>query len=329
MSILVTGGSGFVGLNVAAALLTRGERVVLLDPNTPPEGAERYLRSLPGTLAIETGDVRDGSATAGIMAQHGVRQLVHGAAITAGLDREARQGRLVADVNLGGTIETLEAALASGLSRVVQFGTGSVFGADLPPGTSLIDERDTPPVPDSLYGITKYAAERTALRYRATRRLDIVVARLGVVFGPWEYDTGVRDTLSIPLQLLRAAEAGEHTRFRRTLPDDWIYVKDVAAAVLRLLDMPAVSSPVYQLATGRRWSITDWCERLRGRFPDFRYTIVGDDDPVTIGATQPTSRPPFSVERLRRESGFTAAFGPEAAFDDYLGWRRATGSSAD
>lgn len=324
MTYLITGGSGFVGLNIAAALLERGETVVLLDVNGPPAAAERHLRGLGGALAVEAGDVRDGAATAAVMKRHGIRKLVHGAAITAGAERERKQARFIAEVNLGGTIETLEAALAAGVSRVVQLGTGSVFGAQIPPGTASIDEGETLPVPDSLYGITKYAAERTALRYRDTRGLDVAVARLGVVFGPWEYDTGVRDTLSIPLQLLRAAEAGEFVRFRRTLPDDWVYVRDVAGAVLALLDLPATPNPVYQVATGGRWSILDWCERLKGRYPGFDYAIVGDGEPVSIGATQPSARPPFSVGRLRRDANFTAAFPPDRAFDDYVRWRAAT-----
>ena len=324
MSILVTGGSGFVGINIAAALLERGNDVVLLDVNAPPETAERHLRSLPGTLAIESGDVRDGATTALAMKRHAVRRVVHGAAITAGPDRETSQARFIADVNLGGTIETLEAALAAGVTRVVQLGTGSVFGATIQPGTELIDEGATVPLPDSLYGITKYAAERTALRYRDKRGLDVVVGRLGVVFGPWEYETGVRDTLSIPFQLLRAAEAGEVVRFRRTLPDDWVYVKDVASAVVALLDMGPAPNAVYQLATGARWSVPDWCERLKRRYPGFDHAVVGDDEPVTIGATQPSARPPFSVERLRHDTGFSAAFGAEQAFDDYLRWRDAT-----
>jgi nucleoside-diphosphate-sugar epimerase len=321
VSILVTGGSGFVGLNIAAALLQRGDSVVLLDVNGPPPAAERHLRSLGGTLAIESGDVRDGAVTARVMKRYGVERLVHGAAITAGPERETRQARFIAEVNLGGTIETLEAALSAGVSRIVQLGTGSVFGSAIQPGTEIIDEADTFPVPDSLYGITKYAAERTALRYRDKRGLDVVVARLGVVFGPWEYDTGVRDTLSLPLQLLRAAENGETARFRRTLPDDWVYVKDVANAVAALLDMPAATGPVYQIATGSRWSIPDWCERLKRRFPAFDYGLVADGEPVTIGATQPSARPPFSVARLSRDAGFSAAYGPAEAFDDYLRWR--------
>ena len=71
---------------------------------------------------------------------------------------------------------------------------------------------------EATVGITKYAAERTAVRYRTRRGLDVSVARVGVAFGHWEYDTGVRDTLSLPLQLLQIARDGGTARFRRGLP---------------------------------------------------------------------------------------------------------------
>lgn len=322
MTILITGGSGFVGLNIAAALLRAGERVVLFDVNAPPANAHHHLRALSGSLEMETGDVRDGTQVARAIERHGAKGLVHGAAVTAGLDRERVQARFIADANLGGTIEVLEAALASGIERVVQLGTGSVFGT-IDPGIEMIDEGSTAPVPDSLYGITKYAAERAALRYRAKRGLDVVVARLGVVFGPWEYDTGVRDTLSIPFQLLQAAEQGRPARFRADLPDDWVYAKDVAEAVRRLLGSSTLRHDVYQIAGGSRWSIPSWCDRLKLHFPDFHYEVVADGEPVTIGATQPSARPPFSVRRLFEDTGFKAGFREAEAVSDYVAWRQA------
>jgi len=57
-------------------------------------------------------------------------------------------------------------------------------------------------VRESLHAISKFAAERVALRLRQLWQLDLVCARLGSVIGPWERDTGVRDTLSPHLQKL-------------------------------------------------------------------------------------------------------------------------------
>ncbi|MCK8782975.1 NAD(P)-dependent oxidoreductase [Roseomonas sp. NAR14] len=321
MAVLVTGGSGFVGLNVAAALLGEGEAVVLFDRAPPPGAALAAFAPLPGRLAVETGDVRDGAALRAVLRRHGVRRVVHGAAITAAQPREATQAREIAEVNLIGTIEMLEAALAEGVGRVVQFGTGAVFGE--PVQVALLDEARDAPVPESLYGITKYAAERVALRYRRTRGLDVAVARLGVVFGRWEYDTGVRDTLSLPLQLALLAEAGRHARVPASVSADWVYATDVAGAVARLLAAPSLPGAVYQVATGRPWSVESWCARLAARHPGFAYTLVGPEAAADVGGGAPRPRPPFAVERLRREVGFAAAYGEAEAFADYAAWREA------
>lgn len=320
MPILITGGCGFVGLNIAAALLERNELVVLYGPDRPPAAAERYLRSLSGSIAIEFGDVRDRAQLMQAIRNHQTTSLVHGAAITAGAEREARQARAIADVNLGGTIEVLEAALACGITRVVQLGTGSVHGA-VDPDIEMIDE-GLPASPVSLYGITKYAAERTALRYRDTRGLDVVVARLGVVFGRWEYNTGVRDTLSLPLQLLKIAEAGEVARFRNSLPDDWIYATDIADAVVALLSAPSLRHGLYQISGGSRWSIAGWCDRLKQAFPPFDYVVTDDEKVLNVGVSSPAARPPLAVERLRQDTGFSVRFGETESFSDYIQWHR-------
>ena len=324
MTILVTGGAGFVGINIVSALLSRGDSVVIFDRSAVPEAARKHLASLPGELHTVTGDVCDRSALIAAMKTHGVRKVVHGAAITAGLEREKRDATTIAMVNTVGTIELLEAALACGIVRVVQLGTGSVFGRPAP-GVEMIDEGDTPD-PVTLYGITKHAAEGIARRYRATRNLDVVVGRLGVVFGRWEYDTGVRDTLSIPFQLLKIASDHKVARFLPSIPDDWIYASDVAAAVVSLLDKPSLPDDVYQLATGHRWLVSSWCARLQTAFPGFTYEVTNDTDAVTIGAAAPSPRAPFSIKRLQRSTGFVARYDEAKAFDDYIEWYRSVAS---
>jgi len=320
MTVLITGGSGFVGLNVAAVLLARGDHVVLFDLNGPPANAERHLRSLPGKLDIEIGDVRSGEQVSRAMERYRPKRLVHGAAITASVERERTQSNLIVEVNLGGTINVLEAALAHGIGRVVQFGTGSVYGS-LTPAVEFLDE-NVPPVPETVYGITKYAAERTALRYRNTRGLDVVVGRLGVTFGRWEYDTGVRDTLSVPLQLLKVAGAGGKASFRRNLPDDWVYATDVAEAAAGLLDAPSLPHSLYHIGGGKRWSVPAWCDQLKKHFPGFGYTVVEDGAEVNVGAVQAGRRPPFSIARLQKDIGYSPRFDETHAFADYMQWHR-------
>lgn len=320
MTVLITGGSGFVGLNIAERLLARGDTVVAFGPEPPPAAAIEQFGRLPGTYLFESGDVRDCDSIASALHHHEVTRLIHGAAITAGLARERTQARVIAEVNLIGTLNVLDAACTAGLLHVVHLSSGAVFGTGGHGREKLVEDRDMPE-PDSLYGITKHAAERAALRYRATRSLKVTVARLGVVFGRWEYDTGMRDTLSIPLLLTRLAEARQTARFCADLPDDWIYSIDAADAIIEIAKAPDLRHALYQIGTGERWSPTAWCERLCRVHPGFSHELVARRDEANVGEHAPSARPPFSIERLRQDLGFMPSYGEAAALSDYLAWR--------
>jgi nucleoside-diphosphate-sugar epimerase len=320
MTVLITGGAGFVGLNIAQQVLAQGRNVVSYGLEAPPERALRALGELPGRIHVCIGDIRDREDLLAVMREHQVERVVHGAAVTAAAPREATQASLIMAVNLGGTIELLEAAITHGVTRVVQLGSGSVYGSAVKADGHLVEDIDVP-VPDSLYGISKYAAERTALRFRATRGLDVAVARLGVVFGRWEYDTGVRDTLSVPLTLAGIARSRAHAAIVENVPDDWVYAIDVAAAVVGLLDAPSLHHSLYHVASGRRWSVPDWCEMLKEAFPGFSYEFVADPARANVGKLAPLRRPPFSIARLQAEQDFKVRYGPQGAFADYLAWQ--------
>ncbi|AJG20715.1 NAD-dependent epimerase/dehydratase family protein [Cupriavidus basilensis] len=320
MTVLITGGSGFIGLNVAACLLSRGDTVIAFGPEPPPAPAFEQLSELAGTFLFKSGDVRDRGSIVDALRHHDVSRVIHGAAITASLAREHSQAPLIAEVNLIGTLNVLDAACAAGVHRVVHLSSGAVYGMGGHGQTELVEDRDVPE-PESLYGITKYAAERAALRYRATRSLDVIVARLGVVFGRWEYDTGVRDTMSIPLLLAQLAEARHPARFCADLPDDWLYAGDAADAIVGITDAINLAHSLYHIGTGRRWSPSAWCERLRAVYPGFTYERVARRQDANVGVHAPAARPPFSVERLRQDLGFAPRFHEERAFSDYLQWR--------
>ncbi len=321
MAVLITGGAGFVGLNLAERLLARGDEVLIFGPNPPPAAALAMLSTLPGRLQLIRGDVTRADDLDAVLGVHPIDRLIHGAAITADLGRERRAARDIFAVNVLGTVEVLEAALRHDkVGRVLQLGTGSIFGAAGLLSDSL-DERSSPVFPDSLYGISKFAAERTALRYRSTRGLNVTVVRLGMVFGRWEYDTGVRDTLSLALQLTDLAERGARVVLHADAADDWVYSVDVAQGLLGVLDQASLPEPVYHLSAGLRWSIDAWCQRLQQRFPGFQYAFTDRLDAVSIGRGKVARRSPMNIDRIRRDTGYGPAYLLEQAFDDFLAWR--------
>ena len=321
MPILVTGGSGFVGLNLLEQLLARGETVVNFSLAAPPLAAHAAFATLPGALHHVDGDVRDAAAVETAMGERRICGVIHGAVVTAGRDRERRDAATIVSANVLGTVNVLEAARSHGVERFIYLSSASVYGANASIDEEL-SESSTIPRPESLYAITKYAAEGVSRRYRCFGEMEVVAARLSAVFGRWEHDTGLRDTLSPPFLLTGAAQRGD----RAILPDenrrDWIYGTDVATAVIGLLRASSLQHDLYNVSAGTSWSAADWAERLRSAYPGFSYRVAaaGEAGDEAL-ATEPRS--PLNIDRLLAETGFEPRFGLERALSDYLEWRRA------
>ena len=109
MNILVFGGTGFVGINIAAALLVRGHAVTVFDRGPLPRAAGEAFASFEDRFCVVNGDVTDTSAVEAIIAG-GFDTIILGAAITAGPAREAADPRSILEVNLLAQIPVLTAA---------------------------------------------------------------------------------------------------------------------------------------------------------------------------------------------------------------------------
>lgn len=331
-AILITGGAGFVGLNVTAALLARGETVVVFgrEAALPPRAAAAFAR-LPGTLHVIAGDVTDATALRAAFAAHRIDRVLPFAAITAGPDREARDPHAVLDVNLGGLIRTLEVARdAGGVRRVILPSSAAVYGESAYTN-AVLEEATTPCVPIALYGVTKYAAERAGLRLCGQWGLDAVAARIGATFGPWERDTGLRDTLSPHLGLVQAAMAGQVAVLPAgaRLAYDWVYVRDLAAGLLALLDMPAPPHRVVNLASGADFAphLDASCVALRDAFPGFAWRDAAGSEAPTIAFTETRPRGVLAIARAAA-FGWRPRFTAAQAHADYAGWLLASADHA-
>jgi len=319
MNVLIAGGWGFVGLNIAQQILAQNGRVVLFGPDTAPPAFKEAIQSLPGRLEICAGDISRREDLDRALVDLKPEFVVNAAAITAGPEREISSAHDIFRVNLLGTLELLEACIRHPVKRLVQLGTGSVFG-QAGQWTESLDEQSSAAMPESLYGISKFAAERTCIRYATRRNLDVTVMRLGTVFGRWEYSTGVRDTQSIPLQLLKAARKGEHAVLLRDCADDWIYSVDVAQGVLAALAAKTQPAPLYHLSSGRRWDVGQWCEQLVATFPAFSYERVDDKSLCTIGRNSSPRRSPMNIDRITKDLGFEPKYMANEAFSDFVRW---------
>jgi nucleoside-diphosphate-sugar epimerase len=311
--ILLTGGAGFVGLNVAEQLLRRGEEVLIFDLRPPPPFFSKAV--------FVQGDVSDFQAAKKVFAGRSLTDVIHLSAITAGAERDASEPRRIAEVNLIGTINLLQESKNHGVRRFVHASTGALYGAaGMGVGEPLDEERHRP-VPESMYGITKYAAERSCLRLAALWGLDVRIGRLAQVFGRWEHASGVRDRLSMPTEIARIARSGGEAVFPPLGDTDYIYAPDVAGALIALLDAKAPSHRLYHLGTGAAWALPQWCALLAKRFPKFRWRESSER--CNVVPLAPGTRTRFSNRRLVEDLGWSPRFDLSAAAEDFIAWLEA------
>lgn len=318
MATFITGGSGFVGLALAEHLLAAGEDVVGYDLAPPPAQAVEAFSALPGRYAALQGDARDEAALREAMRAHRPERLVTLAAVTADARRERAAPRSVFDVNVGGTLAALAAAADCGVRRVLHASSGSAYGAS-GREAALLREDDTPLRPEGLYGMSKRAAEEAARRFAQLAGLPLAVGRLGTCFGPWEADTGVRDTPSAPLQILRLAREGRAAVLPRDSRRDWLYARDAAAAIACLLEADWRHA-VYNLAAGHEWRLSQWCERLAAREPGFAWRYAAPGEPANVDCYADYDRASMDISRLLADTRFAPRFGLAEAFDDFQAW---------
>ncbi|MGC2780005.1 MAG: NAD(P)-dependent oxidoreductase, partial [Bradyrhizobium sp.] len=206
MHVLIFGGAGFVGLNVAQGLLERGHAVTIFDAADLPRAAQRTFAVHGDRLRLIKGDVTDASAVAAAVAG-GCDAVLLGAAITASPERDAAEPERILAVNLLAQVPILQAARSAGVRRVINLSSAASYGASAQ-RFAVLDE-STPCEPVSLYAITKFASERVAARLSDLWQTDVISARLSAVFGPFERGGGVRDTPSPQALIAACCARGE------------------------------------------------------------------------------------------------------------------------
>jgi len=164
---LVTGGSGFLGMHMARALIDRGDRVRILDVEEPEKGI------MERTEFIKS-DIRDFDAV--IRACKGVDAVYHAASVVP----ISKAGKEFYEINAGGTRNLLEAALQNKVSKVIHISSSSVYGD--PKKGEVIDE-DFRISPVGKYGKSKWEAEKLCFEYMK-KGLTITIIRPRTVLGP-------------------------------------------------------------------------------------------------------------------------------------------------
>lgn len=253
--VLVTGGAGFIGSHLVAALLEAGKSVRVLDDLS--SGSLDNLAELGDDLEVVVGDVRDAEVVERTLA--GVDAVCHLAAVVS-VARSFTELELVDDVNVGGTLCALDAARRLGVNRFVLASSAAVYG-----------DVHTLPVPESAaerplspYGAGKLAAEAYARALAAQSSPDVVALRFFNVYGPRQDPSS--DYAGVIARFLDCAARGQpFTVFGDGAQTrDFVYVGDVVRAVLAAAELPSVPADgrfaVINVGSGRETSVLELAE---------------------------------------------------------------------
>lgn len=316
MSVLVTGGTGFVGTHIVAQLASLGEGVVALSAEGElDEAARDFLGQVAAKVRCVKADVLDLKTLCAVMKEHAVDRVIHGAAVTAIGDLEPEAARQAAVVNVGGTATVLEAARRAEVARFVHLSSASVYGATEP---SVPLEEDAPLAPTGIYGVTKRAAEEIVLRCLELFGMNGVILRLSAPYGPLERPNPLRTVMSPVFDWCRAALDGEEVELADDLERDVTYVADAARCVVLALRKQHLKYPVYNASCGENLRFSDILATLARVRPGFRFHRKEG------GALSPffraSLRGPLSMKRAREELGFEPRYDIERGLGRYLEW---------
>jgi UDP-glucose 4-epimerase len=267
-TVLITGGAGFIGSNLAIRLATAGDRVRILDDLSV--GDRAYLTDVPHELVVAP--LADREAVRAAI--RGADAVVHLAA-RAGIPDSVEDPIGTFETNVARLVELLDAARLAGVGRFVFASSNAAAGDHEPPA----DERDLPH-PVSPYGASKLAGEAYCQAYAATYGLAACALRFSNAYGPRSLHKK-----SVVAAWLRAALAGEpieiHGDGQQTR--DFVFVDDLADAVRAALDAPpaVVAGELFQVGTGVETTVNQLADAVGtsvGARPDIRHVEarVGD-----------------------------------------------------
>ena len=250
---LVTGGAGFIGSHLATELVTRGERVRVVDNLVT--GKRQNLSHLSGVEFIE-GDLADLEVAR--RAVDGIEYVLHQAAIPS-VPRSVEDPITSNRANIDASLNVLVAARDAGVRRVVYAGSSSAYGN----APTLPKVETMPTAPLSPYALQKLVAEQYCQMFTQLYGLETVTIRYFNVFGPRQDPSSpYSGVISLFISALCDGRPptiygdGEHTR-------DFTYVANVVDGVLRACHATAASGEVINVATGGRVSLNQLFGTLR------------------------------------------------------------------
>lgn len=305
---VVTGGAGFIGSNLVNFLLDNQWVVVVIDDFSV--GKEENLPMKNKNLTVVKADIRDKKK---MLAETKDCEIIFHLAVQC-VRKSIRDPWFVHDVNAGGTLSVLNAALENKVKRFVYVSSSEVYGT----GFKVPMDENHPLNPRTIYGASKLAGEYYSLAYWRTYGLPTVVIRPFNTYGYNEHFEGpygeviprfvVRALNGLPLQIFGD---GKQTR-------DFTFVTDTVRGIFAVAEKFWTTGQVYNVARGEEVSIIDLAKKV---LKTLKVKV-----PIEHLSPRPGDvlRHYADTSLVKQEIGFEAKMGIDEGLVEYVKWFKKT-----
>ena len=232
MSILITGGAGFIGSHFVRLMVNQGRQVVVLDKLTYAGNLENLKDIVENSktsklFKLYKGDICNQELVEHIFSSENIDTIVNFAA-ESHVDRSILSASAFIDTDMKGVFILLEASKRFGIKKFIQISTDEVYGTAYQGAFKETDALN----PSNPYSASKAGGDRLAYAYWVTYKLPIIVTRASNNYGTYQYPEKL-----IPLAILRALKnekipvygKGQNIR-------EWLYVTDCIDAIFLILE---------------------------------------------------------------------------------------------
>ncbi|PSP90686.1 UDP-glucose 4-epimerase [Halobacteriales archaeon QS_4_66_20] len=304
-TVLVTGGTGFIGSYAVADLLDQGHDVVAYDISTDTEILEQL--GVAEETTVRRGDLADPTDVVRAVEDTGATRIVHLGALLTTTARE--NPRAAAEVNIMGTNNVFEAArtLDDQIKRVAWASSAAVYAPPHNYDAEWVDE-DELVYPDTLYGATKEYNEHQARVYHGDYGLDHVALRPTVAYGPYR-ETGGSAFLANIIEKPALGESYSVEYGDQAI--DWQHVEDIAQAFRRAAFAPEedLTQRVYNVR-GVLATVQEAADTVREIMPDADIEVSGEGE---LPWTQN-----LDMTKAREDLGYEVQYDLESGFRKYI-----------
>jgi len=309
MKILVTGGAGFIGSNLAKKLMDREDEVVIIDNFNdyydPQLKRDRVKAILKGyKFKLYKGDIRDKKLTEKIFATEKIDKVVHLAAM-AGVRYSLKRPELYYDVNVMGTQNLLDLAVKYKIKNFVYASSSSVYGNN----TKLpFSETDNVDAQISPYAASKKANELQAHVYSHIYKLPTTGLRFFTVYGPWgrpDMALFLFTDAIINNKPIEVFNRGNMTR-------NFTYVDDIVSGIITVLDAN-LACEVVNIGGDREEKLNRFIEVIEENIGKKAKKIMKPMQPGDVPATV------ANIKKLRK-LGWKPTTRIEKGIANFVGW---------